>query len=378
MRITRVLVVAAVAAVIAAPTAMALAFVDSVHPHDGVVGTPYDFTFSSHSGCPPYRYAILTGSLPPGLSMDSVGHITGTPTQAGQWNFWVGLGDTCVDPTGPSGAQRPFTINVVAKLTVTATLGPATVNVPYSVKLTADGGGSQTWSIVGGALPAGFTLGTDGTLSGTGTAATPTPASFVVRVTDGSRSDTKTLTLDVITPLAVTPLTAPVTEAGVALKPATLAATGGRSPYAWSLAGAPSWLTLDPATGALAGTPETGGTFPFQASVKDAYGATATLNLTVSVKGKVTVKTTKLPPTKVGKAFRATLRTTGGVAPMTWKATAGRFPVGIRLDRKTGVISGIARKAGTYSLTFTVTDALRQTSETTVVLDVAPVKKKKK
>ena len=105
-------------------------------------------------------------------------------------------------------------------------------------------------------------------------------------------------------------------------------------------------------------------------------GTSAVVGLSLAVKAKVTVRTTKLPITKVGKVYRATLRTTGGVVPMIWKVTSGKFPVGIRLDRRTGVISGIARKAGTYGLTFMVTDALRQTSDTSLVLSVAPVKKK--
>ena len=96
----------------------------------------------------------------------------------------------------------------------------------------------------------------------------------------------------------------------------------------------------------LTGTPTAAGSFPFQVTVKDAYGTTATLNLAVAVKAKVAVKTTKLLVTKVGKLYRATLRTDGGVAPFTWKVTSGRFPVGIRLDRKSGVLSGTARKAG--------------------------------
>jgi hypothetical protein len=58
--------------------------------------------------------------------------------------------------------------------------------------------------------------------------------------------------------------------------------------------------------------------------------------------------------------------------------TSGRFPVGIRLDRKAGVVSGAARTAGTFPLNFTVTDSLGQTSATKLTLTVNSIKKPKK
>jgi large repetitive protein len=189
-------------------------------------------------------------------------------------------------------------------------------------------------------------------------------------VTDGARSNTKTFALDIVTPLGVTAPTLSTGEVGTALKPATVVAAGGRGPYVWSLVGAPAWLTIDPTSGAIGGTPATAGSFAVQVSAKDVYGASATASTTVVAKGKLTLKPTKLPVTRAGKAFRATLRSTGGVGPLTWKVTSGKFPIGIRLDRKTGVLSGTARKAGVSVLTFTVTDSLGATSKATYSLTV--------
>jgi hypothetical protein len=60
-------------------------------------------------------------------------------------------------------------------------------------------------------------------------------------------------------------------------------ATGGSSPYTWSGAQVPAWLTLTPA-GELYGTPTATGTSTFTVTVTDATGATATgtFSLTVS------------------------------------------------------------------------------------------------
>lgn len=387
MRITRVVAVVAVIAAIAAPAALAFGFTDGHSPPSGTVGVPYSFKFVADGGCPPYNIVLKSGALPSGLSLDSGGTLSGTPTSSGVASFWLEVRDTGCGPSAtcpPAGiscsnpSQRPFSIEIGSKLTVTTgPLAPATVGTPYAVKLTADGGGSQSWSIVSGALPAGLALGADGTLSGTPTADVPEPVVFTVKVTDGSRSDTKNLQLDVVKPLAVTPVTLAVGEVGHPLKPFTVTATGGRAPYAPTVTGQPEWLTFDPTTG-FSGTPEAAGTFPFQVSFKDAYGSQATANLVLVVKPKVVVKTVKLTATKVGKNYRIVLRSAGGVAPFTWRVTSGKFPVGIRLDRKKGLLSGKPRKAGIYPLTFTVTDSLGETSEVSLKLNVAAVKVKKK
>jgi hypothetical protein len=382
------LLLAVLAAVILVPAASALAFQEGYNPPSGTVGTAYNFAFKVYGGCPPYDMVVKIGSLPPGLSLSSSGTISGTPTTAGNYTFWVELRDTGCGPSAtcpPAGvscsepSQRPFTISIAAKLTVTSpkTLAPATVGVPYSVKMTADGGGTQTWSVTGGALPPGLTLAADGTLSGTPTQALSAPASFTVRVTDGERVDTQTIALDVVTPLAVTAPALKTGEVGQALKATTLAATGGRSPYAWSIESPPSGVALDPASGALSGTPTAPGSFPLKLTVKDAYGTTATVDATLVVKAKLAAVTKRLAPTKVGKTYRFVLRTNGGVAPFTWKVASGKFPVGLRLNRATGVLSGTPRKAGTFPLTFVVRDSYGVESTTTsLVLTVSKAKKK--
>src|ERR1019366_7237930 len=70
---------------------------------------------------------------------------------------------------------------------------------------------------------------------------------------------------------------------------ATLAASGGTTPYIWSITSAspPSWLTLDPATGALSGTPTTSGVqdVTFEVTDADTLTDSVTLALTVVASG---------------------------------------------------------------------------------------------
>jgi putative Ig domain-containing protein len=71
-------------------------------------------------------------------------------------------------------------------------------------------------------------------------------------------------------------------KAGTAFTHA-LKATGGKKPYTWTQAGLPGTLTLDAATGVLAGTPGAQADIPVVVTVRDAAGAidTETINLTV-------------------------------------------------------------------------------------------------
>lgn len=70
------------------------------------VGTPYSFSFSL-AGTPsgPVTWAIVSGALPDGLTMDSTGAIVGTPTTAGASAFTVQVGD------GTVTCQKAFTMN---------------------------------------------------------------------------------------------------------------------------------------------------------------------------------------------------------------------------------------------------------------------------
>jgi tripartite motif-containing protein 71 len=91
-----------------------------------------------------------------------------------------------------------------------------------------------------------------------------------------------------VTPLTVVTVSLPSGEFGAAYSQ-TLEASGGSTPYTWSLtAGSlPEGLTLNPETGAISGTPSATGTSTFTVKVTDsstptAETATASLSITVT------------------------------------------------------------------------------------------------
>jgi hypothetical protein len=66
----------------------------------GTVGTPYNQTIIASGGTSPYTFSF-TGTLPPGLSLNSSGVVSGTPTTAGSFNFTV----TATDASSATGSN---------------------------------------------------------------------------------------------------------------------------------------------------------------------------------------------------------------------------------------------------------------------------------
>lgn len=56
---------------------------------DANLGQPYSATMACVGGFPPYTWSVSSGALPPGLTMDGGGNITGIPTTLGDFNFVI-------------------------------------------------------------------------------------------------------------------------------------------------------------------------------------------------------------------------------------------------------------------------------------------------
>jgi hypothetical protein len=288
--------------------------------------------------------------------------------------YCFGFGPVVLATTVAAASTRsssPLTIS-------TSKLPQGTAGASYTGTLTAAGGTSPyTWSITTGKLPAGLSLAAStGTISGT-----PTSSgnySFGVRVTDSSspavnrrlRTTTAAVTLSIAaapvtsTALTITTSSLPSGTQGTAYSNA-VAATGGTTPYTWSISPAsaplPAGLTISPTTGLISGTPTATGTTNFTVTVTDGGTPAQTKSVTLSLvvagqsAGALTISAS-LPAGTVNTAYSSPMSATGGTPAYTWSITSGSLPAGLTLAATTGIISGTPTTSGTSNFTATVSD----------------------
>lgn len=144
---------------------------------------------------------------------------------------------------------------------------------------------------------------------------------------------------------------------------ASLAATGGKAPYTWSIAtgSLPSGLSLTASTGTISGVPAQSGNSSFVAQVEDS-SSPANLSkqgMTIEVTSStgLAIVTSSLPGGAIGNAYSTTLSSTGGTTPITWLISSGQLSAGLTLNKATGAISGTPTQSGSSQFVAQATDS---------------------
>ena len=363
------------------PSASALDLCDAheCQPPPVEQNSPFVFQLEADEGCLPYHFSLSSGSLPPGVSLAEDGKLEGTPTQAGMFDFYVALNDNG-GPTNPAclipgkQSQGHIFLTVLPDLYVATTSVPTAVaGQPYSVTLqpgNPEAGWPLVWDVTAGTLPAGLSLSENGVLSGTPTG--PDTQTVTVRVREPfRRSGERQLTVAVAAALTASSSSPGLAEVGVRYS-GRATASGGTAPFTWTVVGGalPAGLAVDSASGAIRGIPTSSGAFSAQLGVSDSGGQTAGVPLTIRVAPRISIATGRLPRAAPGVAYRTRLASTGGIGSRRWTVVRGKLPPGIALGSTTGVLGGVARRAGTSSLTIRVVDRLGGTATRTLRLVV--------
>ncbi|MBI3097825.1 MAG: putative Ig domain-containing protein, partial [Planctomycetes bacterium] len=369
---------------------------------NGIVGTLYSQTLVAAGGNAPVTWALLSGTLPAGLSLSAAG---GTPPYA--WSIPTGspgflpaglslnttTGVISGTPTGPSGSDfvdfavtdsgappgqhdetdAAITIATSNALQVSPGSPPnGVVGTSYSFTVPSTGGNAPvTWSVGAGSLPAGLTLAAaTGVISGTPTASGG--SAFTVAVTDSTPSpgpdyDQAPRTITIAPDLSVTTAALANGIVGSAYSE-TLALAGGNGPFTWTMVSGtlPAGLTIS-AGGVISGTPTLAGSSPFTVRAVDSTSPspdTADKALSIAIAADLAVTTASLPNGIVGTAYSQTLTSTGGNPPVTWSISSGALPAGLTLNSATGLIGGTPTTGGVASFTAQATDSTTPTADT--------------
>ena len=192
---------------------------------DTTKGTAYSQTLSATLGSvsTTATWNVSSGALPTGLTLNTAtGEISGTTTGSGKSTFTV----TAINDVKIASKEFSITVNAAPTITTTSLADGSTVE-EYSETLMATGYPAVTWSLDSGSLPTGLTLDSDGSITGTPTAAGT--FNFTVKASNGIGADaTKTLSITVVAPTVVSAVdvtvTAPVKN--VATTNATSSGTG--------------------------------------------------------------------------------------------------------------------------------------------------------
>lgn len=170
----------------------------------GRVGATYSLILPAKGGVPPYKWTIIRGTLPPGLSLSENGVLSGKFEKAGDYAFEIQVIDARGEKTSGQAKIRvePPLTGIAPLKFRTHSLPNAVEGKPYQLTFAAEGGLLPYQWAVEGTLPKGLQLNPE-TGEITGTPEQSGESKFRVRVKDSqgnAATDEQELVLSVIAP----------------------------------------------------------------------------------------------------------------------------------------------------------------------------------
>ncbi|TVY99706.1 hypothetical protein EAS64_41380 [Trebonia kvetii] len=277
-----------------------------------------------------------------------------------------------------AAATIPATMASAAGNVITVTVPPATttpLDTAVTIGLSAtetDTTQKLTFTATGvPALPAGVGIAAQPTAAGnatvniTGTVTAAYTGTVTVTATDGTATSAPvTFTLKAANKVTVTGPTAETSTIGLPLGAPLPTITAADNDTAATLTFGdggtlPPGLAIDPASGAISGTPATAGTYPVTITVNDAEGGTGTAKFTWKVLNVVTVTVPATEQSPFGGAITPITATATDTTPsqiLTWSSPD--LPTGLAIAHTTGVISGKPTKSGTFVVHIMAADGI--------------------
>jgi phosphodiesterase/alkaline phosphatase D-like protein/outer membrane protein OmpA-like peptidoglycan-associated protein len=263
---------------------------------------PYSVSLTPSGGQAPYSFALATGSnLPAGLSMSASGVITGTALNLGSVTFSVTLTDSVSSTpvtnsytilVGAAPVVSASTEGTISHITAVINASVSTNNLDTTVSYcyattSASAASCSSWTSIGTVAASLTAQAVSASLSGLTASTTYFYRFKAVNAGGTTYSSVTSFTTNVApSSLAIDPANGGNGVVGSAFTQ-TFTATGGTSPYTWSVSGTgkPAWLSINASTGVLSGTPPTGsaGNYTFTVQVNDSASHTDSISWTIVV-----------------------------------------------------------------------------------------------
>ena len=310
--------------------------------------------------------------LPPGLSfVESTRTITGTPTTADSYAVTYTATDEDNDV-----AEQTFTIHVFAMPSLSDVSNlMATKDELFTLELTEVSGGRAPFDYEVSDLPTGLSfVEASLTITGTPTVLEEVDVTFSVEDADGdSASDEFKITVSEGDTEPTFPIEIPdyTLRVGNPFAVTLPAASGGNTPYTYTLSGHPSTLAFDRVTRQLKGTPDaaTEHQVTFTATDRDQDEVSQVFTLTVNADKRPSEPSIVDFHLKVGDSLLAELPAgAGGDPPYTYSITT--LPSGLTFNANTRQLSGRPDAAGVTQVTYTVYDEDSDTATKNFTINV--------
>lgn len=282
---------------------------------------------------------------------------------------------------GCGGSSKPIKVSINTPASTAIDPGDA-----VTLTVTVDNDNADmgvTWTLAG----TGCSGSACGALSGntstsvTYTAPATVTTAFSVTITATSVKTTtvsNSITLNIPANPAITTALGALTAGQVgSTYSATVALSGGISPYTWTVKSGnlPTGLTLGSSTGTISGIPTATGNYTFTLEVTDsgtptALTASGTFSIDIAPAPAIVFSTTSLPSGTIGTAYTAAVAATGGAGALTYKVTSGGLPAGLSMSASGG-ISGTPTTAAKSSFTVTASDAYGDTGTANLSITIS-------
>lgn len=344
----------------------------------GKVGAATAFSYAITATPAPILSYGLSGTLPLGLVFNtSTGVISGRPAEPGI--FTVELTAT---GEGGTSLPQPLVLNIAPADNVPVITSPlyavATVGQAFTYQITA----ASTPAFPTAPFPAPYLL--DAVHLPAGLAVNPStgviqgvPATAgmftaaLVGTNDAGTGPSRDLVI-MVQPAATAPVVTSLPSASAQVgSPFGYQITATNTPLGYEVLGAPSWMTVNSQSGALAGTPATPGTFSVQLLATNAAGVSNPLTLNVTVApapNTPVIISSRTASGRIGTAFSYPIAATNTAT----EYIATGLPAGLTLNGATGAIAGTPSASGQFEVTLIARNANGASQPVTLILSIQP------